>query len=292
MPGSRAAVGWPGSTERWTYQAPLSVSTVCNWSTSTPQEPAKPVSARVGFPSASRPAATAGPRRSVARSGWRAATSGTYTARRRGEQYARAASVSAAIPCFSRPSQMPRANTADNSSSALGGNSSVPNSISSGCTSDMGRLLVAQAGKAEFFALRHVRLRHGARQGAHAQNVALALGDADGATRVQQVERVAGLHDLLVGRQRQAGLDQLAGLGLAGVEPCEQGLDVGVLEVVGALLDLVLVEHVAVGDRTVRGVGPDQVVDVVHVLQVHGQALQAVGDFARDRPALQAAGLL
>ena len=38
--------------------------------------------------------------------------------------------------------------------------------------------------------------------------------------------------------------------------------------------------------------GPDQVEDVVDVLQVHAQALEAVGDLAEHRPALQAAGLL
>jgi hypothetical protein len=35
-----------------------------------------------------------------------------------------------------------------------------------------------------------------------------------------------------------------------------------------------------------------QVVDVVHALQVHGQAFQAVGDLAGDRPAVDAANLL
>ena len=64
------------------------------------------------------------------------------------------------------------------------------------------------------------------------------------------------------------------------------------LEVVGALLDLVLVEHVAVGHAAVRAFGPDKVVDVVHILQVHRQTLEAVGDLAGDRPALEPAGLL
>ncbi len=41
-----------------------------------------------------------------------------------------------------------------------------------------------------------------------------------------------------------------------------------------------------------RAVGPDQVEDAVHALQVHGDALEAVGDLAGDRVALQAADLL
>src|SRR5690606_9098553 len=149
-----------------------------------------------------------------------------------------------------------------------------------------------QTGEAQLPALLVVRLRHRLRQPAHAQDVALALGDADRAARVEQVEAVAGLAHLVVGRQRQAGLDQLQGLGLAGVEAVEQLGHVGVLEVVGALLALVLQEHVAVGHHALRPDRPDQVVDVVAVLQVHAQPLKAVGDLAQHRPALQAAGLL
>jgi hypothetical protein len=48
------------------------------------------------------------------------------------------------------------------------------------------------------------------------------------------------------------------------------------------------VEDVAVG----QAVGVDQVVDVLHALQVHGQALQAVGDLAGDGLAVDAADLL
>ena len=56
------------------------------------------------------------------------------------------------------------------------------------------------------------------------------------------------------------------------------------LKVVGALLYFVLQIHVAVQQLAalLASISPDQVIDVVHTLQVHGQALQAVGDLARE----------
>ncbi len=110
--------------------------------------------------------------------------------------------------------------------------------------------------------------------------------------RIEQVERVRRLHDLLVGGQRQAVLDQLLALSLAGVEPAEQRVGVGELEVVGRLLDLVLMIDVAVGDDAVGPAAPDQVEQAVDALQVHRQALDAVSDLARHRMALESANLL
>ena len=51
-------------------------------------------------------------------------------------------------------------------------------------------------------------------------------------------------------------------------------------------------EHVAVGGFTQRAVAPDQIVDAVDALDIHRQTLQAVGDFAGYRFALEAADLL
>ena len=68
----------------------------------------------------------------------------------------------------------------------------------------------------------------------------------------------------------------------------EQELDIRVFKVVSRLLYFVLVVHIAVAER----VGPLQVVDVVDTLQVHGQALKAVGNFAGDGFAIDAAHLL
>jgi hypothetical protein len=67
---------------------------------------------------------------------------------------------------------------------------------------------------------------------------------------------------------------------------------IGVLEVVSRLLALVLQEHVAVGDRASRRLGPEKVVDALHPLQVHRNPFEPVGDFAGDGPAFEPAHLL
>ena len=99
---------------------------------------------------------------------------------------------------------------------------------------------------------------------------------------------MGGLQHLLVRGQGEFFAHEVLGLPLVRAECAEQELDVAVLEVVGALLHLVLVVHVAV----LEGLGPQQVVHVVDTLQVHREALQAVGDLAGDRPAVDAANLL
>ena len=48
------------------------------------------------------------------------------------------------------------------------------------------------------------------------------------------------------------------------------------------MLDFVLVVHVAVSDAVARPFGPDQVVDVLDALQIHGQSFEAIGDFAQN----------
>ena len=77
-----------------------------------------------------------------------------------------------------------------------------------------------------------------------------------------------------------------------GVELPEQFVDVGVLEVVLRLLDLVLVVDVAVRHATERAVGPDEIEHALDTLQVHRQALEAVGDLAHHGPAVEPAHLL
>src|SRR5690606_18483183 len=62
----------------------------------------------------------------------------------------------------------------------------------------------AQQREAEGLALREVGLADGAREVADAADVALALGHADRAARVEHVEVVAALHDAVVGRQDEA----------------------------------------------------------------------------------------
>src|ERR1700754_4760028 len=138
------------------------------------------------------------------------------TARRRGAANALAPSASKPIPSLPRPSRTPARKASASSSRALGGSSSVPNSTSNDLVSSaMGLLLLAQAREAEFLALCHIGFGDAAGQCAHAQDVALALGHADRASRIKQVEGVAGLAHLLIGRQRQAHFDELGGFALA-----------------------------------------------------------------------------
>src|SRR5258705_177476 len=92
------------------------------------------------------------------------------------------------------------ANASASWSSAFGGNSSQPISISSGSSSDMRRLLDLESREAELLAARVVRSGNRSRDRAHAQDVALAFGDADRAARVEQVEGVRGLAHLVVFR--------------------------------------------------------------------------------------------
>ena len=129
-------------------------------------------------------------------------------------------------------------------------------------------------------------------EGAHAQDVALALGDADRLARVEQVEDVRGLQRLLVRRQRQRHLEQRLAVLLALVELGEQRRRVRVLEIERGLLHLVLVIDVAVSHAALRAVGPDEVVDALDALQVHREALETVGDLAHHGLAVEPARLL
>src|SRR5690606_36108664 len=196
---------------------------------STPALAAKPSSARVGLPSASRAMFRYGPSTSERCSGCSVPTPGSSTASRRGVYSGRAPVASTATPRFCSAATTPSKKACARPGSALTGSSSVPSSISRGSCVLMDVPVVdAAAGKgarsravlqsreAELLALGVVGLGHGLGQGAHAQDVALALGHRDGAARVQQVEGVAGLAHLLVGRQRQLRLDQLQRLALAG----------------------------------------------------------------------------
>ena len=73
----------------------------------------------------------------------------------------------------------------------------------------------------------------------------------------------------------------------------EQHLGVGVLEIVARVFLLGLQEDVAIGDllRAVAAVEVE-VVDVLDALHIHGEALEPVGQFARDRRAFEARDLL
>src|SRR6185295_8139652 len=94
---------------------------------------------------------------------------------------------------------------------------------------------------------------------AHAQNVALALGDGDDAARIQQVEDVACLDTLVIGRQRQpmspvvgtrsgiAGCQQRLALLFGIAEVLQQDVGIGVLKIEARVFLFGLQEHIAVG---------------------------------------------
>src|SRR5262245_31964938 len=140
---------------------------------------------------------------------------------------------------------------------------------------------------------------------AHTQDVALSLGDRDDAARVQQIEDVTCLDALIIGRQRQA-VARVVGAGrgptgreqrlafLFGIpEMLQQDFGVGVLEIEARILLLGLQEHVAVGQLAlILSPIEVEVEHAVDTLHVHGEPLEAVGDFARDGIAVEAADLL
>src|SRR5574343_788286 len=285
-------------------------------------------SAGVGEPSAASATATGISFGCTARSAARTATPLTCTAMRRGEAKALTAASAAARPWACSEAASTDAKDSPSFFRALGGSSSTNSSTSrlavvlmvgasrrgsglhglvgggGGLRGLLGLLGELRAhlvgprlgghGEVEAGAAVEVALGDGARQVADAADVGGALGHADGAARVEQVEGVRGLEHLLVAGQRELLAHQVLGLLLVRGEGGQQELDVAVLEVVGALLDLVLVEHVAVLQvgAAVLALGVDQVVDVLHALEVHGQTLQAVGDLAGDGLAVDAADLL
>ena len=101
-----------------------------------------------------------------------------------------------------------------------------------------------------------------------------------------------GFQRLFVGGQRQPGFCQLQRHFFGRLELGKEAVHVGVFEVVGGLLAFVLVIDVAVADDALRRGRPDEVVNAIDVLQVHGDALQAVGQLAHDGFAFQPARLL
>ena len=104
---------------------------------------------------------------------------------------------------------------------------------------------------------------------------------------------MAALHHAVVGGKRQVRVKAGVALGLILVELLAHEVDVRDLEVVGRELALVLEEDVAIGHGSaIRQVAPRDVIDRVHALSVHGDALEAIGDLDRHGVDLDAADLL
>ena len=97
---------------------------------------------------------------------------------------------------------------------------------------------------------------------------------------------------MFVGRQHQFVFEQAPAGGLMRIELHRQHRRVRLFEVVSGLLHFVLMEHIAIGDRAERPIGPDHIEDAFLALDIHRQALEAVGDFAHHGAAIQPADLL
>src|SRR5207245_5013517 len=109
------------------------------------------------------------------------------------------------------------------------------------------RLAVLDEGELQLGAREQVPDGAAPRERSHPQDVALPLGHADGAARVEQVEDVRALQAIIVGRQRQLEAQQPVAFLLVALEELEEQLRVRGLEAVLRLLHLVLAEDVAGG---------------------------------------------
>ena len=136
--------------------------------------------------------------------------------------------------------------------------------------------------------LLHVSDRHLPCQIAHPGEEIRALGDADGAAGIQQVEGVRAAQHVIVRRDDQPVRQAVFRLRLEQVVHRLQARHIGDLEIVFAVLDLRQPQHVAVGAAAV----PVDLPDLVDALQVHHDAFQAVGVLDRHRVERVAAGLL
>ena len=142
--------------------------------------------------------------------------------------------------------------------------------------------------EAQGLATLHVFLRAADRETPHPLDEAGPLGDADGASRLQHVERVRATQGVVVGGQNQAELQETEPFRFVLFEQPVQEGDVGRFEVVLRKLDLFLKTHVAVSDRS----PPLEIEDVVDAVQKHADALAAVGDLDGDRRELHSTRLL
>src|SRR5581483_11812043 len=126
-----------------------------------------------------------------------------------------------------------------------------------------------------------------------AGDVGGALGHADDAAGIEQVEDVARLHALVIGGEREAGRDQRAAFRLGVAEMLEELAGVRVFEIEGGELPLGAMEDVAIGDAAGAGRAVEvEIEDALDALDIHGEALEPVGELGRDGIAFEAAHLL
>src|SRR5882762_7471565 len=128
----------------------------------------------------------------------------------------------------------------------------------------------------------------GLRQNAHTSDIGGPFRHADDAARVEEIEDVACLQDLVIGRQRELLREQALALLLGVGEMAKQDLGIGALEIVFRVFAFGLVKDFAVTEAVVEF----EIVDVLDALHIHGQALETIGDLGGHRRAVETADLL
>src|SRR5688572_33174348 len=198
---------------RATKTSPFAPARRSSLSTATPCFFAKPATACAG-------AEVDGPATSDSRSWAAAATSAIDTARRRGVAKMRMPFPETSCTLAS-PASSVAPNASESARSDFGGSSSVRSS-----TSSVARFSGTGHGEAEALPRFVVGLRYRAREGAHAADVGGALGDRDGAARVEQVEGMRAFEHHLVSGQHALGFDQPLCFAFEVLEQIELQLDV------------------------------------------------------------------
>src|SRR3546814_94903 len=100
---------------------------------------------------------------------------------------------------------------------------------------------------------------------------------------------MARLNGLIIGGERKVFLDAALALGFGIAEPLEKLFSVSDLKIPFGKLALVFEEYIAIGHALIV---EGEIIDVVDPLNIHGEPLKSVGQFARYRLAIEAAHLL
>ena len=303
---------------------PFGVSLPLERATSTPYFFAKPAAAGVGSPSGANAAATGGPVTSSSKSVCRSASLATRDGQTPRRAVALGRRAGGRRNSFSRASSW-RASWAVRSGSQPAGISSHPISISSsrsigtqsssaGHSDVAARIAVELVVPALFhrsvrkaldtlgrrLSLVSASARHRPSQCAtgeltDAQDVGRALGDADAAARIENVEQVRALQTVLERRQDRARMQQpfreAVVLRRTDRDGAPQTASAACSTWPNAYLDC----SISSCSRTSPYFTPAAPLEVEHVvdpLQEHGDALEPVGDLARDRRQVDAADLL
>ncbi len=147
---------------------------------------------------------------------------------------------------------------------------------------------VFEQGEAQLLALGDEGFGHAVRHTAHAAKVGGAFGHADSPTGIEDVERVRTFEHVIVSRHYQPGFQAAFALGFVKIVGGFQRVNIGHVKVVFAVFNFLAQQNVAVSLAAV----PIDVPHALDALQIHGDALQPVGQLDRNGVEHVAAGLL